>query len=87
MENDDEEEDDDTDTSQSLSTSFRGGASGGPGTPVRKLYKILQLHDFFLKDFTISYESAVYKEYEIYYGFMVSSTDLHAVFETEESSG
>ncbi|GBN11083.1 hypothetical protein AVEN_185980-1, partial [Araneus ventricosus] len=29
-------------------------------------------------------ESVVYKEYEIYYGFMVYSTDLHAVFETEK---
>ncbi|GBM04162.1 Integrin-linked protein kinase [Araneus ventricosus] len=32
-------------------------------------------------------ESVVYKEYEIYYGFMVCSTNLHAVFETEKSSG
>ncbi|GBN43462.1 hypothetical protein AVEN_75054-1 [Araneus ventricosus] len=31
-----------------------------------------------LKDFTILKESVAYKEYEIYYGFMVCSTDLHA---------
>ncbi|GBN07846.1 hypothetical protein AVEN_261767-1 [Araneus ventricosus] len=37
-----------------------------------------------LKDFTILKESAVYKEYEMYYGFMVCSTDLQAVYKTEK---
>ncbi|GBL73385.1 hypothetical protein AVEN_159402-1 [Araneus ventricosus] len=40
-----------------------------------------------LNEFTISKESVVYKEYEVYYGFRVCSTDLHAVFKTEKSSG
>ncbi|GBL86073.1 hypothetical protein AVEN_89118-1 [Araneus ventricosus] len=40
-----------------------------------------------MSDFTILKESVVYKEYEIYYGFMVCSTDLHAVFKTEKSRG
>ncbi|GBL74769.1 hypothetical protein AVEN_243633-1 [Araneus ventricosus] len=40
-----------------------------------------------LKDFLILKASVFYKEYGIYYGFMVSSTDLHAVFKTEKSSG
>ncbi|GBM11658.1 hypothetical protein AVEN_16964-1 [Araneus ventricosus] len=40
-----------------------------------------------LKNFTILKESVVYKEYKIYYGFMVCSTDLHAVFKTENRSG
>ncbi|GBM99523.1 hypothetical protein AVEN_235968-1 [Araneus ventricosus] len=31
-----------------------------------------------LKDFTILKESVFYKEYEIYYGFMYCSDDLHA---------
>ncbi|GBO44982.1 hypothetical protein AVEN_100273-1, partial [Araneus ventricosus] len=31
--------------------------------------------------------SVVCKEYEIYYGSMVCSTDLHAVFKTEKGSG
>ncbi|GBN06575.1 hypothetical protein AVEN_62670-1 [Araneus ventricosus] len=38
----------------------------------------------FLKDFTNLKESVVFKEYEIYYDFMVCSTDLHAVFKTEK---
>ncbi|GBM70234.1 hypothetical protein AVEN_147156-1 [Araneus ventricosus] len=40
-----------------------------------------------LKDFTILKESVVCIEYEIYYGFMVCPTDLHAAFKTEKSSG
>ncbi|GBM35993.1 hypothetical protein AVEN_78090-1 [Araneus ventricosus] len=34
----------------------------------------------------ISRESVVFKEYEIYYGFMVCSTDLHAAFKEPGSS-
>ncbi|GBM66874.1 hypothetical protein AVEN_213367-1 [Araneus ventricosus] len=37
-----------------------------------------------LKDFIILKEAVVYKEYEISYGFIVCSTDLHAVFKTEK---
>ncbi|GBN77809.1 hypothetical protein AVEN_1879-1 [Araneus ventricosus] len=37
-----------------------------------------------LKDFTILKESVAYKELDFYYGFMVCSTDLHAVFKTEK---
>ncbi|GBM99073.1 hypothetical protein AVEN_220447-1, partial [Araneus ventricosus] len=32
-------------------------------------------------------ECVLYKEYEIKNGFMVCSTDLHALFKTEKSSG
>ncbi|GBM30233.1 hypothetical protein AVEN_165828-1 [Araneus ventricosus] len=39
-----------------------------------------------LKASTILKESVAYKEYEIYYGFMVCSTDLHAVFIAQKSS-
>ncbi|GBM92321.1 hypothetical protein AVEN_218535-1 [Araneus ventricosus] len=36
------------------------------------------------KVFKILKESVVYKEYKIYNGFMVRSTDIHAVFKTEQ---
>ncbi|GBM93679.1 hypothetical protein AVEN_238120-1 [Araneus ventricosus] len=52
-----------------------------------KFMKIYTNYLRLLNNFTILKQSFDYKEYEIYFGFMVSSTDLHAVFKTEKSYG